>query len=44
MTKRINVYFNEDITTKFMEIQNYFEEEIGGIPNRQNPSNSATGC
>ncbi|WP_438835878.1 hypothetical protein [Streptococcus pluranimalium] len=42
MTKRINVYFNEETLQKFMEIQNYFEEEIGGIPNRQNPSNSAT--
>ncbi|WP_449453979.1 hypothetical protein [Streptococcus suis] len=42
MTKRINVYFNEETLQKFMEIKAYLEEEIGGSLNRQSPNNSAT--
>lgn len=42
MTKRINVYFNEETLQKFSEIKNYLEEEMGGSLNRQSPNHSAT--
>ncbi|HEM3454924.1 hypothetical protein NKE50_07285 [Streptococcus suis] len=42
MTKRINVYFNEETLQKFSEIRNYLEEEMGGSLNRQSPNHSAT--
>lgn len=42
MTRRINVYFNEETLQKFTEIKSYLEEEMGGSLNRQSPNNSAT--
>ncbi|MGX9845540.1 hypothetical protein ACR3IL_09670 [Streptococcus iniae] len=42
MTRRINIYFNEETLQKFTEIKNYLEEEMGGSLNRQSPKNSAT--
>lgn len=42
MTRRINVYFNEETVQKFTEIKSYLEEEMGGSLNRQSPNNSAT--